>query len=103
MTSRRGFDVTYEIRSLSSKWRPWMPVARDPMCPPSFRSRTVFVGVFFSSSPNFEMILSLSPWNFCGQWHCSHVARAGRRVCTGDGIGREYVPNAVSYTHLTLP
>ena len=71
------------------------------MRPPSLRSRTVFVGVFFSSSPNFEMILSLSPWNFCGQWHCSHVARAGRSVCTGDGIGREYVPNVTAMTWRT--
>ena len=49
-------------------------------------------GVFFSSSPYFVMIRSLSPENFCGQWHCSQVARAGRSVWTGDGIGREYVP-----------
>ena len=36
--------------------------------------------------------------NFWGQWHCSHVSRAGRRVCTGEGIGREYVPKATATT-----
>ena len=54
--------------------------------------------MFFSSSAYFVMIRSLSPENFCGQWHCSQVARAGRRVWTGDGIGREYVPNTTATT-----
>ena len=45
--------------------------------------------VFFSSSAYSTMRRTLSPWNFSGQWHCSQVSRAGRRFCTGDGIGRE--------------
>ena len=31
---------------------------------------------------------SRSPANLVGQWHCSQVSRAGRRLCTGVGIGR---------------
>jgi len=31
-----------------------------------------------------------SPPNFCGQWHTSHVSRAGRRFSIGVGIGRGY-------------
>jgi hypothetical protein len=38
------------------------------------------------------VILSRSPTNFAGQWHCSQVSRAGRRLCTGDGMGRGYRP-----------
>src|SRR5512141_2531931 len=40
----------------------------------------------------------LSPWNFSGQWHCSHVSRAGRRLVTGEGIGRENVLSVTANT-----
>ena len=45
-----------------------------------------------------RMARILSPWNFSGQWHCSQVSRAGRRSCTGDGIGRECVLKVTAYT-----
>ncbi len=60
--------------------------------------RTVVNGVFASSSVNFFLTSSLSPVNFCGQWHCSQVSRAGRSCSTGEGIGREYVLKATAKT-----
>ena len=57
--------------------------------PPTCICSVVTDSVFFSSSAYSTMRWTLSPWNFAGQWHCSQVSRAGRRFCTGDGIGRE--------------
>ena len=44
-------------------------------------------GGFFSSSPNLVFTTNFSPENFSGQWHCSQVSRAGRRLWTGRGNG----------------
>src|SRR5512132_2715183 len=41
---------------------------------------------------------SRSPTNFVGQWHCSHVSRAGRRFSMGVGTGRGYRSNATAIT-----
>src|SRR5215208_2731883 len=56
--------------------------------------------VFVASLANSRNARILSPWNFSGQWHCSHVSRAGRRLVTGDGIGRECVLNVTAYSCL---
>src|ERR1017187_4636514 len=61
---------------------PWLP-------PPIFISRTVLVGVLVSSSAYLETTVRRSSPYFCGQWHCSQVSRAGRRLVTGVGIGVE--------------
>src|SRR5450755_1740177 len=68
----------------------WMPVDAVPCWPPTFISRTVLVALFASSTPNLENTCSLSPTCLVGQWHCSQVSRAGRRLCTGFGIGVGY-------------
>ena len=47
------------------------------------------------------MTTSRSPWNFCGQWHCSQVSRAGRSCSTGEGIGLEWVLKATAMTWRT--
>src|ERR1044071_7194719 len=66
--------------------------------PPIFSSITVLVSVLFSSSANFGKMRSRSSLYFCGQWQASQVSRAGRRLCTGLGIGREYVFNITANT-----
>src|SRR5438874_11504576 len=70
---------------------PWLP-------PPIFISRTVLVLEFVSSSANLSITLTRSCPYFCGQWHASQVSRAGRRLCTGVGIGRGYVLNVTAKT-----
>ena len=89
ITSRRPSVDTYVMRSCSSRWRPWIPTPPRPVCPPTFITSTVVDGVFFSSSAYFVRTTNLSPTNLAGQWHCSQVSRAGLRLWTGVGIGRE--------------
>src|ERR1051326_1301462 len=66
-----------------------MPIPLLP--PPIFISSTVLVELFVSSSAYLGKITTRSAPYFWGQWHASHVSRAGRRLCTGVGIGRGYV------------
>ena len=54
-------------------------MARSTALPPGCAS--------FAAASAAERTTNLSPWNFCGQWHCSQVWEAGRRCFTGDGIG----------------
>jgi hypothetical protein len=65
-----------------------MPWLRPDCRPPTFTTSTVFTSVFASSSWKWVLTLTRSPTNFCGQWHCSQVSRAGRRLWTGTAIGR---------------
>ena len=51
------------------------------------QDETVCVSVFFSSSAKLDLTSSFSPMNRAGVWQPSQVYRAGRRLCTGDGIG----------------
>src|SRR5262249_13150495 len=84
------------MRAPAERCRPWIPTPFCQLRPPTFRTRTLVDGEFFSSSAYFVRTRNLSPWNFSGQWHCSQVSRAGRRCLTGDGMGREYVPSATA-------
>src|ERR1700693_6072356 len=68
-----------------------MPTSPCVVRPPIFSSRTVVAGVFCSSSAYFVLTMNLSPVKRSGQWQCSQVSREGRRLRTGEGIGREYV------------
>src|SRR5664279_2980566 len=68
----------------------WMPAEVVPCWPPTFISNTVLVGEFASSTPYLVCTSSLSPTCLVGQWHCSQVSRAGRRLWTGLGIGVGY-------------
>src|SRR5664279_2330647 len=68
----------------------WIPTEVVPCSPPTFISSTVLVMELASSSPNLVCTCSLSPTCLVGQWHCSQVSRAGRRLCTGLGIGVGY-------------
>ena len=70
---------------------PWLP-------PPIFISSTVLVRVFASSSANLLITRTRSSPYFCGQWHCSQVSRAGRRLWTGVGIGRSKVLKVTANT-----
>ena len=65
-----------------------MPWLRPAWRPPTFTTSTVFVSVFVSSSLKCVFTLKRSPTNLLGQWHCSQVSRAGRRLWTGTAIGR---------------
>ena len=59
------------------------PGARRPSPPARSSSRC-------SPRPPLKCVLTLkrSPTNLFGQWHCSQVSRAGRRLWTGTAIGR---------------
>src|ERR1039457_1677392 len=59
-------------------------------------SRTVLVRLLVSSSAYLDITLMRSSPYFCGQWQASQVSRAGRRLCTGVGIGRGYVLNVTA-------
>ena len=66
-----------------------MPAVR---LPPTIIMRTVWLAVLASSSANFVMSLSRAEENLPGQWHVSHVSRAGTSlfVSIAEGIGRGY-------------
>ena len=65
---------------------PWMPMPLLP--PPIFISSTVLVRVLVSSLAYLGITFRRSSPYFCGQWHCSQVSRAGRKLWTGVGMGR---------------
>ena len=65
---------------------PWMPIPLLP--PPIFINSTVFVRLLVSSLAYLGITFRRSSPYFCGQWHCSQVSRAGRRLWTGVGDGR---------------
>ena len=68
----------------------WIPKARPILSPPppTCRRMVVVLSVTASSSAYSFLTTILSPWNFSGQWHCSQTSRAGRRLWTGELIGR---------------
>ena len=87
MTCRLPSVETYSMRSAVERCRPWIPTSPSKVRPPIFTSSTFVEGVFFSSSAYFVLTTNLSPVNFWGQWQCSQVSRAGRRLSTGEGMG----------------
>ncbi|GAO04128.1 hypothetical protein PSR1_03016 [Anaeromyxobacter sp. PSR-1] len=68
----------------------WMPRVRapSPCAPPTCTTSTVRSGVLEASPACRVITFSRSPTSLVGQWHCSHVSRAGRRFWTGVGMGR---------------
>jgi len=75
-----------------------MPTEPCQVLPPTFKTRTVVSFVFASSLWYLARTRNLSPWNCCGQWHCSQVSLAGRRCFTGEGMGLEYVLKVTAKT-----
>ena len=61
---------------------------------PDFRRLVLFVGattflnLVISSQLTYSAVNYMDTVTFCGQWQTSQVSRAGRRFCTGDGMGR---------------
>ncbi len=90
MTWRFASVVTYSmfVLGLVCQWMPVAPPVRA-LPPPTFICSVVTDSLFFSSSEYSATLRTTSPWNFSGQWHCSHTSRAGRRFCTGEAIGLE--------------
>src|ERR1700683_3502705 len=66
--------------------------------PPIFTQSTVLGELLFSSLAYLGMTLRRSAPYFCGQWHCSQVSRAGRRLWTGVGMGVGYECKATATT-----
>ena len=70
----------------------WIPAVPPSVAlpPPVFTPRLICSGVFFSSYRKWGICINWVPKNFAGQWHSSHVSRAGRRFSMGVGMGRGY-------------
>src|SRR6266511_3234888 len=69
----------------------WIPAVAWPLSgspPPVLMSRRTWRGVLASSELKWLNTFSWAPQKFLGQWHCSQVCAAGRRLATGDSMGR---------------
>src|SRR5512143_1080935 len=71
------------------QWMPAVPPS-DSLPPPVLTPMLICSGVFFSLYRKWGICMSWVPKNFAGQWHSSHVSRAGRRFSMGVGIGSGY-------------
>ncbi len=77
----------------------WMPAPPDSgLPPPVFTPRLICSAVFRSSYRKWGFCRSRVPKNLAGQWHSSHVSRAGRRFSMGVGMGRGYESIATATT-----
>ena len=79
------------------QWIPAVPPSAA-LPPPVFIPMLICSGVFFSSYRKCGICISWVPKNFAGQWHSSHVSRAGRRFSMGVGMGRGYFPVVTART-----
>src|SRR5512139_936063 len=71
------------------QWIPAVPPSEE-LPPPVFTPRLICSGLFFSSYRKWGICISWVPKNLAGQWHSSHVSRAGRRLAMGVGMGVGY-------------
>src|SRR6266542_2646262 len=79
----------------------WIPAVAWPLSgspPPVLMSRRTWRGVLASSELKWLNTFSWAPQKFLGQWHCSQVCAAGRRLATGVSMGRGYVLRTVLTT-----
>ena len=89
ITSRASSAAMYSISFLMFMCQ-WMPLAAPTpgSPPPIFSSIWICHRLLASSASTWLKVFCWAPKNFAGQWHCSQVSCAGRRLATGVGIGR---------------
>src|ERR1017187_1122796 len=64
--------------------------------PPILTKRSSVHFVLFTSDVKYVLLTRFSLKNWRGQWHCSQVSCAGRRLWIGVLIGRGYLLNATA-------